>query len=203
PVGGGTDIEAEEGAAIDERNRQAGGLAGPAPGRAGAVPVARRLLPRPLPDRSQDQPVADDHRPAALCAGARSGRRPAGLARVPLRPLARELRLAPRRPALSLRLPQEPRGRRPVHPDPAGPRLCARLWPLARATAAAAAADDPGGAAVLDVVPDPRLRLDQHPPARRPAQPGARRAWARRRAAGVAVDRHRDLYRHRLFVPAV
>ena len=44
-----------------------------------------------------------------------------------------------------------------------------------------------GGAAVLDLVPDPHLCLDQHPAARRPAQPGAARARHRRCAAGLAL----------------
>ena len=40
--------------------------------------LARRVLPRAVPDRAEDQPVADGDRAAALCAGARSRRRLAG-----------------------------------------------------------------------------------------------------------------------------
>ena len=75
---------------------------------------------------------------------------------------------------------------------------------LARSPRAAAA--DPGhagGAAVLDRVPDPHLCLGQHPAARGPAQRGAAGARHRRRAADMACDRHRGLYRHRLFLSAV
>ena len=56
---------------------------------------------------------------------------------------------------------------------------------MARAPRAlAAGAGHAGGPAVLDLVPDPHLCLDQHPAARGPAQPGAARARHRRRAAG-------------------
>ena len=60
-------------------------------------------------------------------------------------------------------------------------RLSARLRHRARAAPPAAAAGDAGGAAVLDLVPDPHLCLDQHPAARRPAQRCAAGARHRRR----------------------
>ena len=97
------------------------------------------------------------------------------------------------RPALSLVLSQEPQGRGGLDAPSAAHRLCDRLWHGARAARPAAAARHPGGPAVLDVVPDPRLCLDQHPAARRPAEPGADGAAHRRRAAGLARDRHRHL----------
>ncbi len=50
-------------------------------------------------------------------------------------------------------------------------RLSDRLWHGARAGLAPADAADAGHPAVLDLVPDPRLRLDRHPQAGGPAQP--------------------------------
>ena len=69
-----------------------------------------------------------------------------------------------------------------------------------------ALAADPGHGGVPAVphrVPDPHLRLDQHPAARGSAQRRAAGAPHHPRAGGVAFDRHRDRDRHRLFVPAV
>src|SRR5713226_9508309 len=63
--------------------------------------------------------------------------------------------------------------------------------------------DDAGDRSVLDLVPDPHLCLDQHPAARRPAQPGAARAASGLGAGGVALHRQRDVSRHRLLLPAV
>ena len=57
-------------------------------------------------------------------------------------------------------------------------RLPDRLRHGAGAAAPAAAAVHAGGAAVLDLVPDPHLCLGEHPAARRPAQSGAARACA-------------------------
>ena len=58
--------------------------------------------------------------------------------------------------------------------DAAG-RLSDRLRHGARAGDDAPDAADAGDPAVLDLVPDPRLRLDRHPEARGPAQPAAAR----------------------------
>ena len=58
------------------------------------------------------------------------------------------------------------------HPDADG-RLSDRLRHGARADDAAADPADAGHPAVLDQLPDPRLRLDRHPEARGPAQPAA------------------------------
>ena len=77
--------------------------------------------------------------------------------------------------------------------DAADARLSDRLRHGARAAALAAASVHADRAAVLDVVPDPRLCLDDDPATRRLAQPGAARARHRRCAAGVDLDRHRDL----------
>ena len=63
--------------------------------------------------------------------------------------------------------------------------------------------DDAGDRAVLDLVPDPDLCLDQHPAARRPAQQDPARAASGLDAGGVALDRQRDVSRHRLFLSAV
>ena len=67
----------------------------------------------------------------------------------------------------------------------------------------AADAADAGHPAVLDVVPDPRLRLDRHPQEGRAAQPAAPVARRHRRAADHPQHQLGGLYRHRLFLPAV
>src|SRR6266852_4875349 len=63
--------------------------------------------------------------------------------------------------------------------------------------------DDAGDRAVLDLVSDPHLCLDQYPAARRPAQQGPARAASGVGAGGVAVHRQRDVSRHRLLLFAV
>ena len=78
-----------------------------------------------------------------------------------------------------------------------------RLRHVAAVARLAGAGDAGGDRAVLDLVPDPHLCLDQHPAARRLAQRRAGLAEDRQRAARLAIDRHGDVYRHRLFVPAV
>ncbi len=75
-------------------------------------------------------------------------------------------------------------------------RLCAGAISAPLAGRAGAAR----GAAVLDLVPDPRLCVDQHPAARRAAQSGADGIAHRRYAHFVARDRLRGLYRHRLLI---
>src|SRR5882757_1926218 len=87
--------------------------------------------------------------------------------------------------------------------DPAFDRLPDRLRHGAAAAALASHRDDAGNRAVLDLVPDPHLCLDQHFAARRPAQQGAAGVAYHLSAAGVALDRQRDVSRHRLFLFAV
>ena len=55
--------------------------------------------------------------------------------------------------------------RRVLDPDAAADRLPHRLWHGAAAAALAGHRDDAGDRAVLDLVPDPHLCLDQHPAA--------------------------------------
>ena len=83
---------------------------------------------------------------------------------------ARHLSAARVRPDLSVFVSQEPEDRRHLHRHPAADRLSDRLWHRALAAPAAAAAGHGRGAAVLDLVPDPRLCLDQYFAARRVAQ---------------------------------
>ena len=132
------------------------------------------VLPRAVRHRAQDQPVADGDRAAALYAGARSRRRlagPAGFLRRGFRSTITACS-APTRSICSSYLKSL---------QVAGVSTAILLligypiaYGIARAPRApAAAAGHAGGAAVLDLVPDPRLCLDQHPAARRPAQRGA------------------------------
>src|SRR5262249_29930007 len=86
------------------------------------------------------------------------------------------------------------------HPDAARARLPVRLRDGARAAAAAADSPHAGRTAVLDLVPHPDLRLDQHLATRRAVQSGAPPARRRGRARRLAFDQHRRLYRDRLFV---
>src|SRR4026208_1217359 len=87
----------------------------PAPGAAAfdshSGVLARRVLCRSLPDRVQDQPVADGDRAAALWAGGRAGRRLAGPAGLRGRAVVRQLQDARLRLALSDVLSAEPRDR--------------------------------------------------------------------------------------------
>src|SRR5581483_12172158 len=92
-------------------------------------------------------------------------------------------------------LSQEPRDCGRVDGAAAALRLSHRLRHRARATALARHPRTAGNPAVLDVVPDPHLCLDQHPAARRIAEPAAAGAWLRAHARHLALDRHRDLYR--------
>ena len=136
-------------------------------------------------------------------AGARPRGRLAGHQGFRLRPLAGQLRDARLRRPLFVFLPAQPHRGGGVDRDPGAVRLPHRLCDGAGAAPVAAGAADARRAAVLDVVPHPGLRLDQHPAARRPPQPGAPCVGAHRSAAHLARDRHRDLYRPRLFVSAV
>ena len=192
--------------ASGERERAAQGRARPPKNRPrplSPLSLAGRLLPRPVPDRAQDQLRANRDRHAALRAGARSRRRPRWAQSLRARADAR--RLPPHRvgPALSRLVRQEPRRRRALHRAAARARLSHGLRHRAQPAPLAAALGDGGGAAVLDLVPHPRLCLDQHPAARRPAQRRADGAAHRRQAGGLARDRHRGRHRPRLFLPAV
>src|SRR5215472_4080042 len=171
--------------------------------RVGAVSLAHRLPPPAVPHRPQDQPVAERDRAAALPSGVRPR---GGLGRhqgFHRRPRLRQFRNPCLRQHLPFVLSQKPRGGLRRDRDPAGDRLSDRLWHGARAAARAGRARDAGDPAVLDLVPDPRLHLDQHPADRRAAQPGAAGARPRQRAGDLARERHGDLCRHRLFLPAV
>src|SRR6266851_4291067 len=178
-------------------------IMGRAAHRARPLSLARRVLPRPVPDRPEDQPVAHGGRAAALRARARSGRRLGRSARLPRRAVVRELRVHRLRLALSRLLSQEPRSRRGLDAAAAPDRFSARLRHRAGASSLAAGTVHAGRAAVLDVVPHSHLRLGQYSPAQRSAQPGPAHVAHRRRAADMALHRYRGLYRHGLFLSAV
>ena len=78
-------------------------------------------------------------------------------------------------------------------------RLSHRLWNGAGSGPGAACAAASGHAAVLDQLPDPRLRLDRHPEAGGPAELRAARAGRDRRAAGDHEHRVGGADRARLF----
>src|SRR3546814_11074660 len=75
------------------------------------------------------------------------------------------------RPPLHRFLSQLAEDRRDRHPAGAADRLSHRLCDDARAEALALCASHDGHSAVLDLVPDPRLRLDRHPAEGGPAAP--------------------------------
>ena len=163
------------------------------------------LLPRAVPDRAQDQPVADRDRAAALYAGVRSRRRLAGLEAILRRAVARQLRAARLRLALSRVLSASSLEIAAVSTAILlADRLSARLRHGARAARA-------GRPVLFMLVVLPfwtsfLIRIY---------------AWINilqrdgllnqvllalgivDDAAGLALDRHRGLYRHRLFLSAV
>ena len=98
---------------------------------------------------------------------------------------------------------REPAGRVHLDRHSADHRLCRWLTAWRARRAAAADAGDCGDPAVLDRVPDPRLCMDHDPAARWLAE--RRCCWrsGSSRARYLARHRHRDLYRHRLFLSAV
>src|SRR5215813_7527880 len=145
-------------------------MLGRAVDRARSLSLACRLLPPPVPDRTQDQPLAYGDRPAALHARIRFRRQLERLRTSALRTLVRKLRLARFRLALPRVLSQEPRSRGRIDAAAAADRLSDRLRHGARPAALAADHIRLGGATVLDIVPDPHLRVDQHPATRRLAQ---------------------------------
>ena len=168
-----------------------------------ALSLADRVLFPALPDRAEDQPVADRDRAAALHADARSCGRMVGASK----PFSescrfRPMRLLGSRRHLSSVLSQKPADRRAVDARSRRDRATDRLRHGARAGPRPADPPGRGDSSVLDLVSDPRLCLDQHPAARRPAQRRAARARPHRGAGRLACERHRRLYRHRLFLPA-
>ena len=150
-------------------------IRGQAPDRRRALSVAARVLPGAVPDRPQDQPVADRDRAAALYAGARPRRRPRR-ACATSSPACRSTITHARSPTRSISSSylKSLQVAAVSTADAGADRLSDRLR-RSRARR--------GGAQPLlvilvmlpfwTVVPDPRLCLDQHPAARRAAQPGA------------------------------
>ena len=82
-------------------------------------------------------------------------------------------------------------------------RLPDRIRHGARSEIMAADTDDAGHPAVLDVLPDPHLRLDRHPEERRAAQSVPDELGHHQRAFEHPEHDDGRLHRHRLFVPAV
>src|SRR5690606_29133834 len=124
PRGRGHDAAAAREPGPPRPRRRRGGAALRDPG---ALPVAAVLLPHPLRHRLQDLALDDDHRHAALSAGAgppgRAGRAVGGDQAA--RP--RQLSVAGRRPALYQRLPLQPEDRRGLDAADAAGRLSAGL----------------------------------------------------------------------------
>jgi hypothetical protein len=87
--------------------------------------------------------------------------------------LLRQLPLPDRRPALFQRLPLERHDRRHLDAADAADRLSRCLRHGAGPAQHPPDAADAGHPALLDELPDPRLRLDRHPQAGRPAEPAA------------------------------
>src|SRR3546814_10140077 len=164
-----------------------------------ALSLAARLLPRALPDRAEDQLRRDPGGDAALYPARHL--RGGWLDR--LSRDHRQLSLPVRRQPLHRFLPQLAEDRAGFNHADAAPRLSHRIRHDARAAALALCPADDGHPAVLDVLPVPRLRLDRHPEEGRPAEPDAADSRRDRPAAHHPQPRHRDLHRHRLFLPTL
>ena len=142
------------------RRAAAAGCAQPrwAAGHRRALPVAAAVLPGAVPDRAEDQRLRDG--------GDAAFKRPARRSRTACCTLTLNL-------SNYLFLAQddlyyttyllEPQERRDHHAAVPADRLPVRVLHGARQAHAAAGAADAGDAAVLDLVPDPRLRLEGHP----------------------------------------
>src|SRR5713226_7515908 len=171
----------------------------PPPRRAGApLCVARAVLSRAVPDRAQDQLGRDRDRRAALHAAPRSRRR-----RMEPPPDPRRLPVPVLRQPVSARLSQRHKIRGRVDARLPAARLSHGLRHRARAARLAWLAAAAGHPALLDQLPDPRLRLDRPAERQRRHQQPAARDGPHPRAAGAPQQRLRRLSRHRLFLSAV
>src|SRR5262245_13214200 len=132
--------------------------------RARSLSLAGGFLPRPVPDRAQDQPIAHGDRPTALHAGIRACRRLEWPRPGRLYAVVRELRFARYGLALPRLLSEESGNCRRIDAAAAADRLSDRLRHGARSPPLAAGGVRIGGTAVLDIVPDPHLCVDQHSP---------------------------------------
>src|SRR5262249_47044200 len=129
------------------------------------VSLARGVLPRAFHHRAQDQPVAVGAGAAALYPGARSRRGLAGAEGLRNAAVAGLIPVAWFRFHLFAVVSEKPAGGRDFHRASFRSRLPDRLWNGARTEGLAAHAGDGGRAAVLDVVSDPHLCVDQYSPA--------------------------------------
>src|SRR6266851_1018989 len=171
----------------------------PPPRRAGApLCVARAVLSRAVPDRAQDQLGRDRDRRAALHAAPRSRRR---RMEPPHHP--RQLPVPVLRQPVSARLSQRHKIRGRVDARLPAARLSHGLRHRARAARLAWLAAAAGHPALLDQLPDPRLRLDRPAERQRRHKQPAARDGPHPRAAGAPQQRLRRLSRHRLFLSAV
>src|SRR5579872_869687 len=112
--------------------------------------------------RPEDQPVADRDRTAALCAGVRFERRMGSGEGGPGRTLTGQFQAAGFRRPLPRVLFAQPPGGRGLDIDLAPDRLSNRLRHGATFVARAGNRNDAGDRAVLDLVVDPHLCLDQY-----------------------------------------
>ena len=120
-----------------------------------------RFLPGAVSDRAEDQPVADRAGAAALSAGFRSRCRLQGIEGFFRCPLARQLPAAGLRQPLSRLVSAQPDDRGVLDTDAAACGLSHCLCAGAHAAPLAVGAGGAGHPAVLDLVPHPRLCLDE------------------------------------------
>jgi putrescine transport system ATP-binding protein len=133
-------------------------------GRDRALSLDGAVLPGALWFRVEDRLVANRHRAAALCSGVRSRAGTSndqGRGRI----VAGQFQAAAFGQSLCVFVSAQPGRRRDFERDAAGDRLSHSLRHGAAAAAMAGGGDDAGHRAILDLVPDPYLRLDQHPAA--------------------------------------
>src|SRR5262245_5269619 len=171
--------------------------------RTAALSLACRLFSRAVPDRAQDQPLANRACAASLCTRFRHFQRLGRSDRICPRTLDRFISPAVFRHDISAVVSQEPAGRLHLDRHPAGDRLSLRIWHRAFSTRRSAASGDGCRAPVLDVISDTRLCLDQYSATRWIAKRCADETAYHRRADDLAIIRQRGLYRHGLFLSAV
>ena len=151
--------------------------------------------------------VAGDLLPAAARPRARASRsapiRPNSVPPVELGVRSRELQAPVHRRSLPRGLAVLAAHRRHLDARRAAAGLSHGLRHRPRRAAPPAAAADAGRAAVLDVVPDPRLRLDGTVVGERHPEPVPALVRPRRRSRHHPRHRMGDLSRHRLRLPAV
>src|SRR5262249_23655620 len=147
----------------------AAALAPDRPGHLDTLRLAPGLFLVAVPDRAQDELIAERDRAASLHACLRPFVRLERRDGVLRRLVAGKFHFSRLRPALRRLLHEEPANCRLLHAAAAADRLSDRLCNDPRATTLAGRARRSRHSSVLDLFPDPHLCLDEHSPARRPA----------------------------------